>query len=115
MSKTTIQVRAEMAAISAWRDVLGAPIDDRGAVNTALKVAADSPRREKSAEALGMQRLAGWIADGHADKHAVAAGDVEVTVSGSEIHARIGDAHFIIATNPTHMAHVVKVAEEAAE
>ena len=83
-------------------------LSDTAAANSALRVAADVARREVAAEAHGMGRLADWLERG------LAAGDVEITVVGSEIRARIGDAHFVIASNPTHMAHVVKVAGEAA-
>ena len=65
-------------------------LSDTAAANSALRVAADVARREVAAEAHGMGRLADWLERGLADPQALAAGDVEITVVGSEIRARIG-------------------------
>ena len=111
---TKHQIRIDGEALSAWKRALGVELSDTAAANSALRVAADVARREVAAEAHGIGRLADWLERGLADPQALAAGDVEITVVGSEIRARIGDAHFVIASNPTHMAHVVKVAGEAA-
>ena len=59
--------------------------------------------------------MLGWIADGHADPGALVAGDVEVRVTDTALHVRIGAAHFHIGTNPTEPAHAVKVAAEVAK
>ena len=111
----TTQVRVNRAAIAAWKRVLGFTISDGAATSAALQVAADMQRRELSAQAGGMQWLLGWIADGHADLQALAAGDVEVAVSDTELRVRIGAARFIIGLNPTGPAHAAKVAAEVAD
>ena len=111
----TTQVRVNRAAIAAWKRVLGIELADGAATSAALQVAADMQRRELSAKASGMHWLLGWIADGHADPGALVAGDVEVRVTDTALHVRIGAAHFHIGTNPTEPAHAVKVAAEVAK
>ena len=102
---TRHQIRVSGEALRTWRTAAGVQeLNDTQAVDCALRVAAEVARREQAAEAHGMRRFAAWIADGHAAPQALAAGDVEVTVSGSEIRARIGDAHFVIASNTGGMA-----------
>ena len=109
------QIRASDEAVRAWREAVGIPeLNDTQVVDSALRVAADATRRELSAQAHGMLRILAWIADGHADPQALRAGDAEVAIVGSEIHARIGEARFVIAANPTAAAGMVKVASEVA-
>ena len=111
----TTQVRVNRAAIAAWKRVLGIELADGAATSAALQVAADMQRRELCAKAAGMHWLLGWIADGHADPVALVAGDVEVAVSDTELRVRIGDARFIIGTNPSTPAQAMKVAAEVAK
>ena len=103
-------------ALARWKEAAGVELDDNAAANAAVRMAADAQGREVAAEALGMQRLAAWVADGHADPAALVAGDVEVTVADNlEIRARIGDARFILAQNPVSARRrVVTAANEAA-
>ena len=113
MAKT--QIRIDRAALDRWKELVGVKLEDGAAANAAIHVAADMQRRELSAKAAGMQWLLGWIADGHADPGALVAGDVEVRVTDTALHVRIGAAHFHIGTNPTAPAHAVKVAAEVAK
>ena len=48
-----------------WKEAAGVELDDNAAANAAVRMAADAQGREVAAEALGMQRLAAWVADGH--------------------------------------------------
>ena len=109
-------IRIDEEALARWKEAAGGELDDNAAANAAVRMAADAQVREVAAEALGMQRLAAWVADGHADPAALVAGDVEVTVADNlEIRARIGDARFILAQNPVSARRrVVTAANEAA-
>ena len=111
-----VAVRIDEEALARWKEAAGGELDDNAAANAAVRMAADAQGREVAAEALGMQRLAAWVADGHADPAALVAGDVEVTVADNlEIRARIGDARFILAQNPVSARRrVVTAANEAA-
>ena len=98
MAKT--QIRIDPAALAAWKQATGIELDDGAAANAAVRLAADVEARERWAEAYGMKRVIDWVARGLADPQALAAGDAEVTVTGDlEIHARIGDARFVLGHN----------------
>ena len=108
------QIRIDRKALDRWKEVVGMGLDDGAAANAAVNVAADLAQREAEALARGMQWLADWAARGLVDMQALRGGDVEIRVEGSEVCARIGDAHFGIGSNPTLAKTAVKVAKEAA-
>ncbi len=110
-----IQIRIDRAALDRWKELVGVKLEDGAAANAAIHVAADMPRRELEAKASGMHWLIGWLQDGHADPAALAAGDVEITVTDTKLHVRIGTAEFFVLTNRTDPAQAVKLANEAAK
>ena len=89
----TTQVRVERAAIAAWKRVLGIKIADGAATSAALQVAADMPRRELEAKASGhaLARSGGSRTVTPTPPRS-SAGDVEITVTDTKLHVRIGTA-----------------------
>ena len=97
---STKQIRIDEDALGRFQAAMGGDLPDATAANAAVRMAADVAADEVHAQAYGMQRVADWVADGHADPAALAAGDVEVLVTDNlEIHARIGEARFVIGHN----------------
>ena len=107
-------LRVDAQALAAWKRATGIDLDDLAAANSAVRVAADLPRREAEAVSRGMNWIVNWAERGLFDMQALRGGDVEIRVEGLEVHARIGDARFTILSNPTLAKHAVKVANEAA-
>ena len=114
MSTQQQQVRVDPEALRRWKAVLGIEISDSAAANAAVYVAADLAQREAEAVSRGMNWIADWAERGLFDMQALRGGDVEIRVEGSEVRARIGDAHFVIGSNPTLANTAAKVAKEAA-
>ena len=93
-------IRIDESALAAWKQAAGVQLDDNAAANAAVRMAVDAAADSVHAQAYGMKRVIDWVARGLADPQALAAGDVDVSVTeGLEIHARIGDARFILAYN----------------
>ena len=96
-------IRIDEEALARWKEAAGVELDDNAAANAAVRMAVDAAADSVHAQAYGMKRVIDWVARGLANPQALAAGDVEVTVTDDmEIHVRIGEARFILGHNPVN-------------
>ena len=105
-------IRIDEEALARWKAAAGVKLDDNGAANAAVRMAADVEADEVHSEAYGIRRALDWVARGHVNLEALVAGDVEVTVGEDlEIHTRVGGNRLIVGHNPVN--HIRRVERAA--
>ena len=96
----TVQVRVDPSALHRWRVAVDLNMTDSAAANSALFAACDLPQRKADAAHAALVRFFAWLTGDEVACRSLCDGDYEITVAGTEVHARIGSRRFGLGQIP---------------